>query len=119
MVLLHIREGFPCVLIGIPAYLELRLAILKSMGSYGENWFIQFITAWGKLVVDLLCSRWLVVIKLTERIIIIQNLVSILLFSPCENRYWYSVVVMVTRGGADGSDVLMGPKSRRSPPRSR
>ena len=55
--------------------------------------------AWDKLIVDLLCSRWLVVIKLTEMIIIIQNLVSILLFSPRNNRYWHSVRVMVTRGG--------------------
>ena len=99
IVFLHVREGFPCVLIGIPAYLELQLAILPSMGSYGEHWFIQFITAWGKLVVDLLWYRWLLVIKLTERIIIIQNLVNILLFSPHNNRYWHNVRVMVTRGG--------------------
>ena len=82
MVFLHIREGFPCVIIGILAYLELKLAILSSMGSYGEHRFIQFLTDWGKTVVDLLCSRWLFVIKLTERIIIIQNVVIILLFSP-------------------------------------
>ena len=60
---------------------------------------IQFLTAWGKLVVDLLCSIWLVVITLTERIIIIQNVVSILLFSPRNNRYWHIVRFMVTRGG--------------------
>ena len=99
MVFLHIREGFPCELIGILAYIELKLAILISMGSYGEHWFIQFLTAWGKLVVDLLCSRWLVVIKLTKRIIIIQNVVSTPLFSPSNNIYWHSVRVMVTRGG--------------------
>ena len=99
IVFLHIREGFPCVLIGIPDYLELQLAILPSMGSYGEHWFIQFITYWGKLVVDLLCSRCIVVIKLTEKIIIIQNVVSILLFSPRNNRYWHSVRVMVTSWG--------------------
>ena len=119
MVFLNIREGFPCVLIGITAYLELQLAILTSMGSYGEHWFIQFLTAWGKLVVDLLCYRWLVVIKFTERIIIIQNVFIILLFSPCNNRYWHSVRVMVNMGGADGSDVLLGPKSCCSPPHSR
>ena len=118
MVFLHIRGSFPCVLIGIPDYLELLLAILPYMGSYGEHWFIQFLTAWGKLVVYILCSRWLVVIKLTERIIIIQNVVSILLFSPRNNRYWNCVRVMVTRGGADGSDVLLGPKSRCITPRS-
>ena len=82
MVFLHIREGLLCVLICIPAYLEMQLAILPSMGRYGEHLFIQFITAWGKLVVDLLCSIWLVLIKLTERIIIIQNVFSILIFPP-------------------------------------
>ena len=35
MVFLHVREGFPYVLIGIPDYLEWKLAILPSMGSYG------------------------------------------------------------------------------------
>ena len=99
MVFLHIREGFPCELIGIPDYLELQLAILPSMGSYGEYFGIQFITAWGKLVVYLLCSRCIVFIKLTERIIIIQNVVSILLLSPCNNSYWHSVRIMVTMGG--------------------
>ena len=54
MVFLYIREGFPCEIIGIPDYLELQLVILPSMESYGEHWFIQFITAWGKLVVDIL-----------------------------------------------------------------
>ena len=36
MVFLYIREGFPCVLIGIPDYLELKLVVLPSVGSYGE-----------------------------------------------------------------------------------
>ena len=37
MVFLHIRKGFPCVLIDIPAYLEFQLVVLPSVGSYGEH----------------------------------------------------------------------------------
>ena len=37
MVFLHIKEGLPCVLIGITDYLELQLAVLQLVGRYGEH----------------------------------------------------------------------------------